>query len=388
MVEHELQLQEQSEMAARKASKSQDDLAKLSHFGTMRMLHSLPTACEYGRFGADCEYRCIDCKNGGKCRRNKSGCECASGYTGTICEDQCPEGTWGLNCKNACECDGQICNRITGECDCPNGAKCDDSCPAARKQLCTFDISSGRTSEGIHSILSLSCLYFSLTNGNTGFYGPSCNLPCQMTCSNGRCDRKYGYCSCPAGYYGEKCDQICPRFNYGRNCRHVCNCEKEYSEGCEPKSGKCICKSGFYGPFCKRRCPVGFYGQSCTKKCECAKNQECDSATGDCIRKCRPGYTGDDCQNPCPAGTYGYNCVQKCACETGASQVCHHVTGTCTCRPVCPSGLYGPNCQHECVCRNNGTCNSKDGSCICPAGYYGAACSEGISFFIITAICV
>lgn len=56
-----------------------------------------------------------------------------------------------------------------------------------------------------------------------------------MTCENGRCDRKYGYCSCPAGYYGVKCDQICSRFSYGRNCRHVCNCEEEYSDGCEPK---------------------------------------------------------------------------------------------------------------------------------------------------------
>lgn len=66
----------------------------------------------------------------GKCRLNKNGCECASGYTGVICEEQCPEGTWGLGCKKGCECNGQICNHITGECDCPDGAECNDSCPA------------------------------------------------------------------------------------------------------------------------------------------------------------------------------------------------------------------------------------------------------------------
>lgn len=49
---------------------------------------------------------------------------------GTVCENRCPEGTWGLGCKKVCECDGQICNHITGECDCPDGAECDDSCPA------------------------------------------------------------------------------------------------------------------------------------------------------------------------------------------------------------------------------------------------------------------
>lgn len=43
----------------------------------------------------------------------------------------------------------------------------------------------------------------------------------------------------------------------------------------------------------------------------------------------------------CPNGMYGYNCTQKCACETGTSQICHHVTGTCTCRP----GYYGLLCE-------------------------------------------
>lgn len=47
VVERELQLQEQSEMAAQKASKPQDDPAKLSHFGSVRMLHSLPTGQLY-----------------------------------------------------------------------------------------------------------------------------------------------------------------------------------------------------------------------------------------------------------------------------------------------------------------------------------------------------
>lgn len=51
---------------------------------------------------------------------------------------------------------------------------------------------------------------------------------------------------------------------------------------------------------------------------------------------------------------------------------------------VCPKGLYGPNCQHECPCKNNGTCDSEDGSCNCPAGYYGATCSEGTLPFITT----
>lgn len=49
----------------------------------------------------------------------------------------------------------------------------------------------------------------------------------------------------------------------------------------------------------------------------------------------------------CSPGTYGQNCSQKCNCSKGEPQVCHHVTGTCTCLP----GLFGAKCdQRKILC--------------------------------------
>lgn len=66
----------------------------------------------------------------GRCNRDKTACECSAGYTGPLCEEVCPEGTWGNGCNQICACDGQTCHHVTGACSCPAGANCDDDCPA------------------------------------------------------------------------------------------------------------------------------------------------------------------------------------------------------------------------------------------------------------------
>lgn len=90
---------------------------------------TISSACAFGRFGADCEYSCDDCKNGGGCNRLKNKCDCMSGWQGKLCELPCLEGTFGVECSHYCQCGGGNCNSITGECFCLNGTKCNDDCP-------------------------------------------------------------------------------------------------------------------------------------------------------------------------------------------------------------------------------------------------------------------
>uniref|UniRef100_A0A915ALI4 EGF-like domain-containing protein n=1 Tax=Parascaris univalens TaxID=6257 RepID=A0A915ALI4_PARUN len=158
-------------VASKEQQPAQDGvrIAELANFGSTFLSREQQRACEYGRFGINCQFTCKDCKNGGRCNRDKTACDCSAGYTGPSCEEVCPEGTWGDGCNQICACDGQTCHHVTGACSCPAGANCDDDCPA-------------------------------------GFYGPSCQLPCRMKCESGRCDKTYGYCTCPAGLYGETCD--------------------------------------------------------------------------------------------------------------------------------------------------------------------------------------
>ncbi len=33
----------------------------------------------------------------------------------------CPQGQWGEECSNKCDCNGNTCNSQTGTCDCPAG---------------------------------------------------------------------------------------------------------------------------------------------------------------------------------------------------------------------------------------------------------------------------
>ena len=52
---------------------------------------TLPTVCAPGNFGKDCELNCYMCQNGARCTRKRDGCECRDGWTGTVCNETCPQ---------------------------------------------------------------------------------------------------------------------------------------------------------------------------------------------------------------------------------------------------------------------------------------------------------
>jgi hypothetical protein len=56
----------------------------------------------------------------------------------------------------------------------------------------------------------------------------------------------------------------------------------------------------FQTPGTKCTCPVGYYGNKCQSPCNCIHGN-CDT-TGSCV--CSPGWQGSTCNNPCPKGWY------------------------------------------------------------------------------------
>ena len=49
---------------------------------------------------------------------------------------------------------------------------------------------------------------------------------------------------------------------------------------CHASSGKCDCTPGWTGIYCDTPCPAGHYGQDCQEKCECKNGAACDHVTG------------------------------------------------------------------------------------------------------------
>ena len=56
-----------------------------------------------GTFGPNCTHQCY-CHNEATCNPVDGRCKCRAGYTGTRCEELCPEGYWGEDCYRACQC--------------------------------------------------------------------------------------------------------------------------------------------------------------------------------------------------------------------------------------------------------------------------------------------
>jgi hypothetical protein len=47
-------------------------------------------------------------------------------------------------------------------------------------------------------------------------------------------------------------------------------------------NGFCHCPAGYTGSKCNERCPDGHYGTNCSMNCSCPENEYCDHVTGEC----------------------------------------------------------------------------------------------------------
>ncbi|KRY35694.1 Multiple epidermal growth factor-like domains protein 11 [Trichinella spiralis] len=299
-----------------------------------------------GRHGQDCQWEC-QCKNNGQCDHITGICECTPGWTGILCDQPCPPGKYGSNCSLTCECQNEaVCDPINGTCHCQigfSGFKCEQPC-------------------------------------QPGYFGLNCTQVCD--CDNAKyCRPSDGKCICNDGFHGDKCEnRVCPHDRHGVNCSSMCPCVMENTKMCHPVTGKCYCKAGWTGLTCNEICPTYMYGENCRNLCQCKNDAYCDAKTGACI--CQPGFHGDKCELPCETGKFGRNCLMNCTCQNDG--ICIGTTGECSCKPgwtgidcdlPCPAGRYGDRCNQTCPCGTppNG-CTPVDGVCHCAAGYVGKHC--------------
>uniref|UniRef100_A0A8D3EBW1 Multiple EGF-like-domains 6b n=1 Tax=Scophthalmus maximus TaxID=52904 RepID=A0A8D3EBW1_SCOMX len=388
--------------------------------------HNCRKVCDAGHWGVDCAGTC-DCRNGdGSCDAVTGQCNCEAGYTGARCHQKCPAGMFGLGCRHRCQCDNKaLCDHVSGACTCQVGwtgtfcekhmlltgrlnvCVCVSACPQGfygldcqEKCLCL----NGGSCDHVSGVCSCPA----------GWIGPFCNLSeCPVlsmstgagiiqkirTCWSPCCglyhfsrpwnfhfliSRVHGevtilfvplLAACPAGFYGEACNQTCGCGNNG---------------ACHPASGQCVCPPGWTGPKCTEgefyttegrdhhmrrespnvlpqnhlhwiiemkshkhhnwgtfdQCVAGRFGADCQQQCECENGGQCDRQTGRC--GCRAGWIGELCEKgepgksllcACEAGRFGSGCEERCRCSHGVA--CHHVTGECQ----CPPGWRGKLCD-------------------------------------------
>ncbi|XP_022081695.1 multiple epidermal growth factor-like domains protein 10 [Acanthaster planci] len=80
------------------------------------------------------------CINGATCNSATRKCECTPGWTGESCGRPCPQGTFGLNCLELCQCPVGPCDPVTGHCLCgpdsQNSPHCTSPCDCLVDGVC------------------------------------------------------------------------------------------------------------------------------------------------------------------------------------------------------------------------------------------------------------
>ncbi|XP_070576218.1 N-acetylglucosamine-1-phosphodiester alpha-N-acetylglucosaminidase-like isoform X2 [Ptychodera flava] len=117
-----------------------------------------------------------NCSGKGNC--TEDGCVCDPGWIGSDCKQQCPEGTYGIQCRENCKCEQGRCNFMNGHCSCHPGYTghiCDRVCPYGYYgDKCQQQCQCGETSCTCHPING-SCDVSQLEYFDSGlFYASKC----------------------------------------------------------------------------------------------------------------------------------------------------------------------------------------------------------------------
>nr|XP_034321094.1 receptor-type tyrosine-protein phosphatase epsilon-like [Crassostrea gigas] len=212
-----------------------------------------------GFYGEDCSLPCPQNCQEGHCHIVDGTClGCVPGYTGPICDKECTDNKYGLECSSTCgKClNGDKCNHVNGSCQ--NG--------------CDAGVSGDKCDK--------ECL--------TGRYGLNCKDKCSINCGvPERCDKVTGKCEggCQAGWSDDQCKIKCPAGKFGQGCTESCgNCVQ--NEACHHVNGSCLngCNPGYEGTNCTQGCKWGSFGYNCNETCRiiCANNGTCSATTGTC----------------------------------------------------------------------------------------------------------
>ncbi|CAH1253577.1 FCGBP [Branchiostoma lanceolatum] len=328
--------------------------------------------------GSYCEF--VDaCQNSpchnGACTNDNSGgyvCACASGWTGTDCDedvDECSKGSHSCHanatCSNTegsytCTCrdgfvgDGQSCADID---ECLSGTH---GCHG--DMTCTNTIGS----------YICACPGGFVTNGNVCTDIDECASGAHSCHPDAYCTNTPGgfNCTCMPGYQGN--GQACTDINECTTGSH--NCDKQHGICTNMVGGfTCKCEEGYSGD-----------GRTCTDLAVCRPGSNSCDSNADCVTvggqytcTCRNGFTGD-----------GITCEDIDECKSGSndcasSAVCTNTVGGFNC--TCPGGHSGDgrtctvDVTSDCVdtpCQNGGTCIREGGGyrCNCADGWEGNTC--------------
>lgn len=70
--------------------------------------------CPEGTYGENCSNKC-QCNNDAKCSPESGMCLCLAGWRGQQCDLPCEKSFYGENCKHECQCKNDAaCNPIDG----------------------------------------------------------------------------------------------------------------------------------------------------------------------------------------------------------------------------------------------------------------------------------
>ena len=253
-------------------------------------------------------------------------CRCATGFSGSQCNYQCPTGA--TNPTGGGRAGGGAAG---GTVACSGHGTCTSkqaSGTSEEKGYCQCD----ETHTGLDC--SATC--------PLGLDGKSCSGDLRGTCSliDGS-----GTCGCLEGYAGIACEGY-------SGCPNGCSGHGTCGGGEEKISEKaCMCDAGWVGAGCALECPVtSLSGEVCDGK------GTCSALDGKPICTCEGAYVGDVCQFSCDGSDSTTN--DAAAAAANASSVCGG-QGTCVVSEKDP----------------------KDGSaigaaCACLDGWGGATCTE------------
>ena len=333
-------------------------------------------ACAPHYFGPNCDLRCprgpsgVECGGHGRCVADRT-CECYADavrgfWTGAECA-ACTVWYYGAQCQGLCQGTGSGCHVCgghgvcdagingTGTCSCHShwaGVGCGDCAPGHWAPDCTAECPGSA-----HSPCSG---HGTCSAGVNGTGSCTCNAgPGAGWWAGAACDK------CRPGYYGPRCDALCPRNGEGRMCAGHGRCI-DGRQG----TGQCACHPGYVGFACALQCPVGD-GAVCSGRGVCtAPGPRCNCSlvaggrwVGSACERCAPGWVGPHCTLPCPTDAHGRVCAGAGDCVArapGAECVCRAGYVGRVCDVECPGGVLLP-------CGGHGTCNATTGTCRCAA---------------------
>ena len=384
--------------------------------------------------GKNCSNCGLTCNNGGQQNSDCSMCNCAPGYTGSICDtniDDCDpdpcvnNGTCSDEVNDyTCTCINEWMGKNCSNCGltCNNGGQQNSDCsmcncaPGYTGNICDTDIddcdpdpcvNNGTCSDEVNDY-TCTCI--------NEWMGKNCSN-CGLTCNNGgQQNSDCSMCNCAPGYTGNMCDaniDDCdpdPCVNNGTCSDEVndytCTCINEWMGKNCSNCGLTCNNGGQQNSDCSMcNCALGYTGNMCDANIDdcdpdpCVNNGTCSDEVNDYTCTCINEWMGKNCSNcglTCNNGGQQNSDCSMCNCAPGyTGNMCDANiddcdpdpcvnNGTCsdevndyTC--TCINEWMGKNCS-DCglTCNNGGQQNSDCSMCNCAPGYTGNICDTDI----------